>query len=417
MPLLSKKKRLYKNQLRESNGRFGKSKRLKENVDIEENFEVEEAFGAEEDLVVGEWGDEEDSGWEEDNLENEVWVNEGNLVWKDNAILEKQKRGPYLVGPTKKSTYYDKWGPNGIYTIAASNTKNITEYFSLTKNSSYNTSFPDTVDEILEDLKDEDEGDGWEFENVLQKIKTLKNELEKSHKKMSVIEYNKKKAIFEYLQRLDKNGKGKMDASMEAARIVFIDAGSYKATIIRKWAAHWLKTGHLPPVYHGKHQKTTRLIDDEDVANRCKTWIRSQVGGVTPKTFQNFVENTLFIEIGITKKKSISLMTATRWLNILGFFYQQHHQGVYYDGHEREDVIAYREEFLKTISYYETFMAKYNGNDMNRIPPQLKDGEKEHILVTHDECIFYANDGKRGIWAPNGELPLRKKGNGRSIMI
>jgi len=62
-----------------------------------------------------------------------------------------------------------------------------------------------------------------------------------------------------------------MNASMEAAKIVFINAGSYKAIIIRKWVAYWLKTGCLPPVYHGKHQKTIRLINDEDIANRCKT--------------------------------------------------------------------------------------------------------------------------------------------------
>ncbi|CAI2198688.1 12680_t:CDS:2, partial [Funneliformis geosporum] len=51
-------------------------------------------------------------------------------------------------------------------------------------------------------------------------------------------------------------------------------------------------------------------------------------GGVTPKTFKGFVENTLLIET---------------------------------------------EEFLKIISYYKTYMAKYNGNDMKRIPPELKD--------------------------------------------
>jgi len=156
----------------------------------------------------------------------------------------------------------------------------------------------------------------------LQKVLILKIELEKSHKKMSVIEYNKKKVIFEYLQRLDENGKGKMDASMEAAKIVFINAGSYKATIIQKWVAYWLKTGCLPLVYHGKHQKTIRLIDDEDIANRCKTWIRSQGEGVTPKTFKDFVEKTLLNEIGIVRRKSISYTITTRWLNILGFFYQ-----------------------------------------------------------------------------------------------
>jgi hypothetical protein len=62
-------------------------------------------------------------------------------------------------------------------------------------------------------------------------------------------------------------------------------------------------------------------------------------------------------------------------------------------------------------------MAKYEGENMERIPLILEPNEKEIILITHDECIFYSNDGKRGVWTKSGELPLRKKGNGRSIMV
>ncbi|CAJ0748460.1 19201_t:CDS:2, partial [Entrophospora sp. SA101] len=51
------------------------------------------------------------------------------------------------------------------------------------------------------------------------------------------------------------------------------------------------------------------------------------------------------------------------------------------------------------------------------ILPILSPDKKEIILVTHDECIFYSNDGKRGVWARDGELPLKKKGNGRCIMV
>ena len=40
---------------------------------------------------------------------------------------------------------------------------------------------------------------------------------------------------------------------------------------------------------------------------------------------------------------------------------------------------------------------------MDRIYPNLPEGR---ILVTHDECIFYSNDGKCRVWAKNGELPL-----------
>ena len=62
-------------------------------------------------------------------------------------------------------------------------------------------------------------------------------------------------------------------------------------------------------------------------------------------------------------------------------------------------------------------MAKYEGENMERIPPILESNEREIILITHDECIFYSNDGKRGVWTKSGELPLRKKRNGHSIMV
>src|SRR6266545_4836608 len=62
-------------------------------------------------------------------------------------------------------------------------------------------------------------------------------------------------------------------------------------------------------------------------------------------------------------------------------------------------------------------MAKYKSENIERIPPILGPNKKEIILVTHDECVFYSNDGKRGIWAKSGELPLCKKGNERSIMV
>ncbi len=64
----------------------------------------------------------------------------------------------------------------------------------------------------------------------------------------------------------------------------------------------------------------------------------------------------------------------------------------------------------------EKYMATYEGDDMKKISSLLTPKEKEHILIVHDECIFYLNDGKCGIQAKSGELPLRKKGNGKSIM-
>ena len=43
--------------------------------------------------------------------------------------LEKIKWGPYKKEKISKSTYYDKYGPNGTLTKAAAGTKKITNFF------------------------------------------------------------------------------------------------------------------------------------------------------------------------------------------------------------------------------------------------------------------------------------------------
>jgi hypothetical protein len=104
-------------------------------------------------------------------------------------------------------------------------------------------------------------------------------------------------------------------------------------------------------------------------------------------------------------------------LNILGYTFKQNRQDIYYDGHERPDVIKYRKKFLEEIFSYEKYMTTFDDETLEPIPPILGPDEKKIILVTHDECIFYSYDGKRGVWVRNGELPLKKKGNGRCIMV
>lgn len=99
----SKRKTIVKEQGRNSNGTFAKKSR----VDNENN-----------------WEDENDSGWDEIDLPNED-ENKSKLVWSSNAHLEQKKRGPYLTRTTKKSTYFDKYGPSGSFTRAAKGTLNI----------------------------------------------------------------------------------------------------------------------------------------------------------------------------------------------------------------------------------------------------------------------------------------------------
>lgn len=62
-------------------------------------------------------------------------------------------------------------------------------------------------------------------------------------------------------------------------------------------------------------------------------------------------------------------------------------------------------------------MSTYDDTTLDRIPPQLGPGEKEHVLLCQDECIFHSNDGQRKMWLRNNEQPIKKKGNGRAVHV
>ncbi|CAI2183632.1 6880_t:CDS:1, partial [Funneliformis geosporum] len=166
--------------------------------------------------------DDEDSDGNDTNDFTEL--KETKLVWKEDNQFEKIKRGIYMKGKTSKSTYYDKYGPNGTFTKAAAGVKKITNFFKVKSNAQDKAQ--DLESEITKsDLSDSDDKIDCHTYQINERIQFLKEQLEKQHNKMTVIEYNQKRAIFEYLVRLDSNGCGKMYASLEAAKIVFVDSG------------------------------------------------------------------------------------------------------------------------------------------------------------------------------------------------
>ena len=94
---------------------------------------------------------------------------------------------------------------------------------------------------------------------------------------------------------------------------------------------------------------------------------------------------------------------------------------MYVDGHERDDVVAYQEEFIEQWKVYEKQMYSYD-NDGNC------DGELTGFpvppaqcfcltLVTHDESTFYKTDHRKTVWTHQSDkaVPL-KKGEGISLM-
>ncbi|CAJ0841352.1 9789_t:CDS:2, partial [Entrophospora sp. SA101] len=159
-------------------------------------------------LHEGGWGDDEDSGWESDlDLEQE----------------KKNKRGLYMKGKVPKSTFYDKWGPSGLFTKAAASASKITTYFPVHNNPS------SEINENLELIESSSGSDDNILSNnsIDKKIKDLKVELDKGHN-MIAGEYNKKRSIYEYLKSVEKNNGNKVKSSSEVAKLVYVDGGSWE---------------------------------------------------------------------------------------------------------------------------------------------------------------------------------------------
>ena len=139
----------------------------------------------------------------------------------------------------------------------------------------------------------------------------------------------------------------------------------------------------------------------------------------SPGNLKRYIEETLFPKlVSHIKKDTISEKTCRNYMHLWGYKYDERKKGVYYDGHERPDVVKYKKEWLERMFEYQKYMKVFNSNMLDVVlEPQLKPEEKELVQVTHDECHFYANDGQQKIWMKDDEDILQSKHIGRSIIV
>ena len=142
------------------------------------------------------------------------------------------------------------------------------------------------------------------------------------------------------------------------------------------------------------------------------------LGTITPIMMVAHLQDVLLPALGYSgEDASVTDKTAQNWLHKLGYEYMGPAQAAYEDGHEQPDVKNCQKEVLDVFKALEPFMAQYEGEEMTPVPPKLLPGQKLHIIINHDESIFHVNDMKRQMWLLQGQQPLRKKGNGRSIHV
>ena len=121
-------------------------------------------------------------------------------------------------------------------------------------------------------------------------------------------------------------------------------------------------------------------------------------------------------------KPSISKRIAARWLQKLDWQYQCTRNGLYINGHKREDIVAYRCEFVDRWKTYNMRSHRWNDDGLELPHPNgfpVPDGLPFRlVLITHDESTFYQNDQRKIVWAQTTSWPTpQPKGEGQPIMI
>ncbi|RHZ73404.1 hypothetical protein Glove_231g8 [Diversispora epigaea] len=249
---------------------------------------------------------------EDTNFDSQEEENEENE--SDEKEEEEKIRVP-------KITYYRKFDASGTLINAAKETHKITSFFRSTVGFSdnlatgslntYSVSLVPSTHLEFSTEQDEDE---------TISIALYEEDLLKNRQVFTAIEYNERQAVYEYFIRLS-DSCGKINASQEAANMVYISPKPHKSKKICILAKFYMHHKSFPLDNRGYFQKHKRFIDNEDIALKC---------------------------LGETKK-SISLRMARKWLKILRCKFEEYRKGIYLDGHERKDVVTYRNKFLQEI--------------------------------------------------------------------
>ena len=201
------------------------------------------------------------------------------------------------------------------------------------------------------------------------------------------------------------------------------DVTGVSAYTVRKWASlYYLALIGTPPddidnkmvgdllsSEKGKHcGNAGSILHDEEFRLSAREFVHCHAykrgePNMTTKDFSDWIEERFGV--------SVCIETARVWLHDLGFTQKHHHKTVYFDGHEREDVVAYRKEYVNKMDELDR-RCLYPGHT-----PELLPGEKPLIQIHHDESTFYANADQSSHWGDGALSILKQKSLGQSVKV
>lgn len=282
------------------------------------------------------------------------------------------------------------------------------------------------------------------------------------------------------------------DQALELAACAF----PVQASTVARWEVDFRREGKLHLTTQGRWQQDF-LLDEQDLRQQCTDWIKSKSNpkgqaNMTVHDFRTYLNDVIMAQVaasssgdhdpfkglritairdadGKIARHEVCLRTAHVWLRKLGFTYDGSKKSVYYDGHDREDVLEYRKGYLHKYHdlrecaevWYKVSKAEAIKLDFNLeaiIDKRLKEGAAdpalgdeelwlcvedfeapliEHpawlrarlqckrrlpngklaLFVYQDECIYKAYDSERKAWILPGGAQIKVKGDGTGLMV
>ncbi|KAH9854542.1 hypothetical protein C2E23DRAFT_912171 [Lenzites betulinus] len=191
------------------------------------------------------------------------------------------------------------------------------------------------------------------------------------------------------------------------------DKGPYFAKRLRTWVRAFIADRHDLPISFSNTWNRSAL-ENEDLELAVMEHLQSVGKYVRAMDIVEFLSDPA-VQQQFGLNDTIALSTAQGWMHELGYRWKKVSNGQYVDGHEREEVVKYRQDFYLPA--------------LNSLCPRLHHLAAPHVstygprqghvrILWHDESIFYAHDRRTVRWVHNREKSVpRAKGEGASLMV
>ncbi|KZV63088.1 hypothetical protein PENSPDRAFT_678122 [Peniophora sp. CONT] len=191
-------------------------------------------------------------------------------------------------------------------------------------------------------------------------------------------------------------------------------SGGYAARQLRHWARLFIEDhDNIPFNLYGTWN--TSLLEEGDLAREIHEHLQSLGPYVRAQDVVEFV-NEPRIQQRYRLSSSICLRTAQRWMHLMDYRWTKTPKGQYVDGHERVDVVGYRQShYLPRLAELSVNVRSWNDGirEARGEPPA-----PYTVIWYHDESTFYANDRRIIRWVHKDEKAVpRAKGEGASLMV